>query len=373
MSSPRKDFKVAIVGGGMCGLLCAVGLARAGIQVNVFESATKFGEVGAGVGLGPNAIRALDGLGVLEAILRRTDEPTTESLSFRFITGVGNHDHVYLYPVPSNHTGIGIYRPAFLEALEPLIDAKIVHFGKRCISISTCTSRSHLLHFEGGDVHEADLVIGADGIRSVVRSFVDPETTGRVVYSNSVAYRSLLSLQSLKEAGVKTDLTSQPLCWVGNNKHIITYPVQAKKMINIVAFSTSSEAPVGSNTIDPPWVRSASQNEILDAFSGWGDDAITLLKQMANPSKWYLHSMNPPLKNYIKQRVVLIGDAAHPMVPHLGAGVGQGFEDTLALCKLLSHRQTRRENLDVVLDAYNAIRVPRARAPTTAKSKRRNT
>ncbi|RDB28544.1 Salicylate hydroxylase [Hypsizygus marmoreus] len=368
MTSIPKDFKVAIVGGGMCGLLCAVGLARSGIQVDVFESAQKFEEIGAGVGLGPNAVRALDGLGVLEAVLRHADSPTPNQLPFRFLAGVGKHEHVYLAStgksaplfsvVTQQHSRL--FRPAFLQALEPLIDPSVIHFRKRCVSISDSNSGTHLLHFEGGLVHEADLIIGADGIRSVIRSFVDPEKSSRVVYVNSISYRSLLPPQLLDHAGVKTDLTTHPLCWVGEDKHLITYPVQANKMINIVTCSTNSQVPVGSVTVPLPWSRPASQDEMLEVYSGWGDDATTLLKQIKNPSKWFLHYLHPPLKSYVRRKVVLVGDAAHAMLPHLAAGVGQGFEDVFVLCKLLGHPQTNAANLDVILEAYNNIRVPRA-------------
>ncbi|KNZ81830.1 Salicylate hydroxylase [Termitomyces sp. J132] len=191
-----------------------------------------------------------------------------------------------------------------------MLDPRLVHMEKRCISVSALSSGSHVIHFADGSTYEADLVIGADGIKSVIREFVTGRPTS-LVYSNSIAYRSVVSPEALK--GVKTDMM-RPLCWIGKDK-----------------------------------VRAA-----------WGEDASLILKEMKNPSKWYLHFLHPPLSSYIRQRVVLVGDAAHAMLPHLGSGVGQGFEDVYALCSLLGDARARQCYLDDALRAYDSIRVVRA-------------
>jgi salicylate hydroxylase len=95
-----------------------------------------------------------------------------------------------------------------------MLDPALVHFNARCVSVSTTASGSHVLHFAGGDIYEADLVIGADGITSTVRNFVSEDYKG-LAYSNTVAYRAVVPAETLEMAGVKTDLKIQPLCWVG--------------------------------------------------------------------------------------------------------------------------------------------------------------
>ncbi|KAG6878845.1 hypothetical protein C0992_007240 [Termitomyces sp. T32_za158] len=219
---------------------------------------------------------------------------------------------------------------------------------QRCVSVSTLSSGSHILHFANGNTYEADLVIGADGIKSVLREFVSGQPTSPT-YSNSVAYRSVLSPEALKE--VKTDIT---------RPHIITYPVQSNQKINVVVFSTDYTVPVGSMNIPLPWAKPACQDELLQEYSGWGEDAKVILKGMENPSKWHLHFLDPPLSSYYKQRIVLVGDAAHAMLPHLGSGVGQGFEDVYTLCSLLEDPRARKCHLDNVLEAYDSVRVSRA-------------
>ncbi|KAH0587003.1 hypothetical protein H2248_005822 [Termitomyces sp. 'cryptogamus'] len=237
-----------------------------------------------------------------------------------------------------------------------MLDPCLVHMEQRCISVSTSSSGTHVLHFADGSTYEADLVVGADGIKSTLREFVSGQRTSPT-YSNSVAYRSVLSPDALK--AVKTDIM-RPLCWIGNDKHIITYPVQANQKINVVVFSTDYTVPIGSVNVALPWAKPVSQDELLREYSGWGEDVNIILKEMKDPSKWCIHFLYPPLSSFVRQRVVLVGDAAHAMLPHLGSGVGQGFEDVYTLCSLLGDPRARKCHLDDVLKAYDSIRVARA-------------
>ncbi|KAG6809897.1 hypothetical protein H0H92_014216 [Tricholoma furcatifolium] len=218
MSASQKDFRVAIVGGGMCGLACAVGLMKAGIHVDIFEQASKFGDIGAGVGI----------------VMSLAEEPEPQMQGFRFISGTGDHEFICdvtkiisllcnkklilcQYPATPEDFGLGIYRPVFLDALMPMLDSHNVHFNRHCVSVSTLPSGAHLLHFADGSTHEADVIIGADGIKSVIREFVTGPRESQVAYSNSVAYRAVIPVETLQKAGVKTDLL-RSLCWVGKDQ-----------------------------------------------------------------------------------------------------------------------------------------------------------
>ncbi|KAF7327334.1 Salicylate hydroxylase [Mycena kentingensis (nom. inval.)] len=365
-TASKKDFRVAIVGGGMVGLACAVGLARFGIHADVFEAAPRFDEVGAGVGLGPNALRALDGLGLLDAVLAQTDGAQKTARRMSYVSGLGDHQVVYDYESCAAFTeadnGIGIYRPVFLKAVLPLLPSKsAARFNKRAISICQLPSGAYLLQFADGTTHEADLVIGADGIRSSARAAVvgADKAKNALEFTNTVAYRGLVPLETLQRDGIKTDLSQRLHNFVGIDKHIIVFPIRSGQIINIVAFATDNSVPEGSVEVDGPWVEPVPQQELLDRYAGWGPDVFIMLKQLKAPSKWYIHQLTP-LETYVNGKIVLIGDAAHAMCPHLGSGVGQGFEDVLVLCELLGHESTNLSNLEAALEAYDAVRRPRA-------------
>ncbi|TFY80957.1 hypothetical protein EWM64_g3057 [Hericium alpestre] len=294
-SGLQKDLRVAIVGGGICGLVCAIGLVRAGLQ----------------------------------------------------------------YPAREDDLGLGIHRASFLDALVKFIDPRVTptHFNKRCtdISVSGAERSPIVLHFSDGTTHETDFVIGADGIKSSVRDFVVHGSSTPYVptFTNTVAYRGLVSIEELMRAGVKSQLTPTPICWMGDSRHIITFPIRKQQTLNVVAFVTDFSLPMGhlSLPLEEPWVVPASKDELLSQFSDWGDDARMVLQFIENPTKWSLHGLYPPLPSFVTGRVALIGDAAHAMLPHLGAGAGQGIEDSYVITRLLAHPQANATNLEVRVPA----------------------
>ncbi|KAK0501803.1 hypothetical protein EDD18DRAFT_1066460 [Armillaria luteobubalina] len=355
-----KDFTVAIVGGGMCGLACAVALSRSGIHVDIFEAHSKFEEIGAGVALGPNALRALRGLGLFETVLSHSKAPGPTHREFLFLSGMDENKVVYDYPSMSpDDLGLGIYRPTFLDAVVGLLDPSTVHFNKRCTSIIS-TENTTVIKFTDGTTHKADVVIGADGIRSVTRNYVVGEGVQRhMVHTNTIAYRGLISLEDLKAAGLQTELSTRPVMFLGLHKHFVIFPIHGDKRINVVVCVSKSDfhpqPPLPSS-----WVAPTSNGELQDHFKEWSRDARIIVDRMGASSKWFIHALNPPLGSYCRGRVVLVGDAAHAMGPHMGAGVGQGFEDVFLLCELLKNDIVTRSNIEDALQAYSEVRSPRA-------------
>ncbi|KAI8981132.1 FAD/NAD-P-binding domain-containing protein [Trametes punicea] len=363
---PRKDFEVAIVGGGVCGLTCAVALQKAGLPVRLFEAAPAFGEIGAGIGLGPNAVRVLQAIGVLDAVLQKAGPSDLRARGFSYRPGVGEHRVVYSTPAEDpQDRGLGMHRAAFLDALVGVVDPEISHFNKRCVAVSESSTNPKrvLLQFSDGTTYETDVVLGADGIKSSVRKYVLGGVDDRLAFSNTVAYRALIPYPTLKAAGFKTDVLQAPVCFMGPSKHFILFPIKNDEIINVVAFSARYDIPIGAEKLPEgaPWVEQVSRDEVKRVYQGWGPDVAILLDNMPEkPSKWSIHVVHPPLDSYAKGRVALLGDAAHGMLPHLGAGAGQGLEDAYLLSRLLSHKQTTVDNLEDVLQVYAQTRKPRA-------------
>lgn len=368
-NQPEKDFEVAIVGGGICGLALACALAHK-VKMVVFETAPAFGEIGAGVGLGQNALNALKGIGVLDAIVRKSDDKVLKPRGFEFYFGNQGHELIYKYPINDQTLGLGIHRAAMLDALVELLPPNVAQLNKRCISVKPATipGEKGIVYFEDGSEYQADLIVGTDGIKSVVRSVVDPLNTV-TRYMNTIAYRGLFPISNLKAFRPKE--LECPRMYAGFDKHIICFPVKDNTLLNVVAFACDRSKPYGEveHPLGLAWVAPVEHEELLREYEGWGPQVQDILQNMSRPSKWTLYALQPPLESFVRQNIVLVGDAAHAMLPHLGAGVGQGLEDVHLLSKLLTHPGTTRAKLQDVLQAYDIIRVPRANSVLQASTR----
>lgn len=359
-------LRIGIIGGGISGVALALDLCRhSHLQVQLFESAPAFGEVGAGVSFGANAVRAIAGLGLGEPYLKiadRTPEPWQDVwFEWRRADDAG-------YLGASLAPGVGqssVHRADFLDALATRLPAGVARFKKRAASVDQQGGEARVLFTDGSD-YRCDLLIAADGIKSALRSHVLDGIGAAPVaprFSGTRAYRGLIDSARLREAyraeGVDEHLVDVPQMYLGLDAHILTFPVKQGRIINVVAFVSDRSRPDPVWPNDAPWVREASQREMLDAFAGWGDAARVLLQCIPAPSVWALHDL-AELPGYVHGRVALIGDAAHAMLPHQGAGAGQGLEDAYFLARLLGDPQLSAGNLTSLLAAYDALRRPRA-------------
>ncbi|KAF7794420.1 hypothetical protein EIP86_005554 [Pleurotus ostreatoroseus] len=366
-----KNIQVAIVGGGVCGLTCAIALTKHGVPVQVYEAAAHFGEIGAGLGIGANAVKILFELGLVQDIVQRSEEADKERPSgwFQFLSGQEGHELIYDYPLRDKEGSIAIHRAAFLDALVHYIDPQLVHFHKRCTEVVQSGSKVTIKFADGSDA-TADVVLGADGVKSAVRGAVLGKDANSVLsFSNTVCYRALIPTELAQKSGVTRDYRKRPICygerWSDFMFFIGTYsPAHILWQINIVAFVANHDKAIGEENIPPdaPRVVPVDTETLVKEYQGWGNEVTTLLSCAKEPSKWIIDVVHPPLQSYVKGRVALLGDSAHAMLPHLGAGSGQGIEDAEMLTKLLSHPQTTAQNVEEVLKAYDEVRRPRAQS-----------
>jgi salicylate hydroxylase len=315
----RSGPDVAIVGGGIGGLFAANALIAHGLRVAIYEQAPAIGEVGAGVFLTPNSMRHLLRIGLGAAVETAAARVGHQSSYFR-------HDGTSIAPVQVTDSSgwnatFGMHRADLIEILASALPQGIVHIGHRCIGLEQ-SSEVARLSFADGASAEADVVIGADGIHSELRPYVF--ASSEPVFSGSVAYRGLVA-----HARVPDWPAERWQMWLGKGRHFLAFPVRAGKLINIVGFVPTDEE------MKESWTAPGDPDALRQAFAGWDPRIHQLLGEVQATFRWALYDREP-LPTWTKHRLSLLGDAAHPMLPHLGQGANQAIEDGMALATILA-------------------------------------
>ena len=339
-SGPNWALRAAVVGGGIGGISAACCLRRRGVEVTVFEQAKALGEIGAGVLVLPNGLRQLERMGLGKALAAVGAKIGDGSRYYRA-------DGTVVGPiVTTNSTGWnGVYdmhRVDLLNALAAKLPAEAVRLGHRCVGIVQ-TASSARLHFAHGDSFEADIIIAADGIHSTLQKYVvEPRPPE---YSGFRAYRGLISRDKLPGWPEAAHMV-----WMGDGKHFIVYPVRSGRLLNYVGF-----VPTKNETIKS-WSAAGDRDELAASFDGWDSQIVQLLETVEACFWWGLYDRRP-LASWTSGRLVLLGDAAHAMLPHLGQGANQAIEDGVALAVLLEGRASNE--VPDVLQQYEKFRRPR--------------
>ncbi|WP_439378843.1 FAD-dependent monooxygenase [Amycolatopsis lexingtonensis] len=331
---------IAIVGGGIGGLCAAHALLRNGFDVTVHEQAAALREVGAGVLVTPNSIRHLHRMGFADAV---------ETLGARIGPG-SRYCHADGTPVGDIPTAdsagefgvYGMHRADLLETLAGSLPDGTVTTGRRCVGFSQDADRARLVFADGTTV-DADAVVAADGIHSGLQHHVvEPAPP---VYSGHVAYRGLVPSDAVPEWP-----TDVQLVWMGDRQHFMVYPVRGGRMLNYVGFLPHAA------DVEESWSGQGDPDELRAAFESWDPLIGKLLAQVGKTYWWGLYDREP-LRSWTRGRLALLGDAAHPMLPHLGQGANQTMEDGVALAAVL--RGTASDRVPDALAAYEALRKPR--------------
>ncbi len=328
---------VAIVGGGIGGLFAATALIAQGLRVSVYEQAPALGEIGAGVFLTPNSVRQLKRVGLEPAVEKWGARVGAESRYFR-------HDGAPIAPVQVTDSSgwnatFGMHRADLVDFLANALPSGIVHTGQRCTGFDQSRDAARVW-FANGATAEADLVIAADGIHSELRRFVTPPS--HPVFHGSVAYRGLLAHDRISHWP-----NNAWLMWLGKAKHFLTFPVRGGALINYVGFVPADEA------MKESWSAPGDPDVLRREFAGWDPRIGHLLAEVPSTFRWALYDREP-LPTWTKGRLTLLGDAAHPMLPHLGQGANQSIEDGMALAMILS--RATRNSAPAALVAYERLR-----------------
>jgi salicylate hydroxylase len=330
------DKNMLISGGGIGGLAAALACARVGRQVDLLEQSPVFGEVGAGIQLGPNVVKVLETLGVGDALRRVAAFPS--QLEVRNATTTER-----LGVLPLGQTTVQRYGAAYatiaradlhtllLEALRAHGDVNL-HLDSRVIGISQSETGVRVETVQD-QAFEAPLLVGADGLWSQVRKqVVDNDVAPRV--TGHLAFRAMLP-QSALPAALRSQVVT---AWMGPDFHAVHYPVRSGEWMNVVCIVH------GKVTGDPQsWDHSANAHELRSRMSLARGALRDLIDAIDQWRLWPLTDRTPMASaaEHAKGRIALLGDAAHPMRPYLAQGAGMAIEDAAALAACLGEMQAQ--------------------------------
>lgn len=329
--------RVLIVGGGIGGLFAANALLAKGIPVQVYEQAPALGEIGAGVFVTPNAVRHLERVGLGDAVARWGARVGPASSYFR-------HDGTRIAPVQVTDAEgwdacFGMHRADYIQLLSAPLPPGIVHTGHRAVGFEQDGALARV-KFANGVTAEAEVVVGADGIHSQLRPFVFPPS--KPVFHGTVSYRGLVPRERLPNWPM-----DRWEMWAGPSRHFLVFPVRHGTMVNYVGFVPADEE------MKESWSAPGDPSVLRREFAGWDPRIAQVLEQVDQTFRWALYDREP-LPGWTQGRLTLLGDAAHPMLPHLGQGANQSIEDGMALATLLA--QADAASVPAALLAYERLR-----------------
>ena len=347
-------LSVLVAGGGIGGLAAAFVLAQQGHRVTVLEQSASFGEIGAGIQLGPNIFRMFDYLGLTAAVeavayyppgLGMNDVLTGEKVVRVPLGDVARTTYGYRYGV--------IYRAdlhdVFLEACRAQPGVAL----RTGCKVEGFEQDGHAVRVQlaSGEKLQGDLLIGADGLWSRVRQAVVGDGKPRV--SGHIAYRAVLRREEVPPHLWSDDV----LLWGGEKTHLVHYPLRRGELFNLVAVFHSSKYDEGWNTF-------GDTAELTERFSNACPQVRELLDKIQTWKMWVLCDREP-VKNWTDRRVTLLGDAAHPMLQYLAQGAGQAIEDAVVLREAL---RFTRGDVPLAFQEYHRARYLRTgRVQLTAR------
>lgn len=340
----NAKLKVAVVGAGMGGLAVAATLRKVGLDVQVYEQASKFGRIGAGIQMMPNSMKVLRGIG-LEQHLRKTAFEPYSHLNRDAYTGEIKAE----LPMPDTLFGapyLCMHRGDLHEALASAVPAETIHLGKKLEGFDQGDA-GVTLKFTDGSTAKADLMVGADGVHSLVRSMIiGPD---KPLHKGRIAYRAAFSASHLKGGDIGRSRTK----WWGRDRHIVIYYTKADR--SELYFVTS--VPEAADWVTPEsWSAKGDVKELREAYADFHPDVRMVLNGCPDCHKWAILEREP-LPTWSQGRVVLLGDACHPMTPYMAQGAATSIEDAAVLARCLEN--VEGDDIEAAFKTYEAHRKPR--------------
>jgi salicylate hydroxylase len=316
-------MRVLVVGGGIGGLTAALALRQSGFDAHVYEQARVLREVGAGLALGANAVRVLHRLGLAEEL--RMVGVRSESWDFCDWQSGDVLGRVPLADAGELRWGAPFYnlhRADLHDALRAAVGDQHITLGACCVSVEQQDSEV-AIRFADGRAATGDLLIGADGVHSVVREHVaGPD---QPTWWPQIAWRGLVP----GAIGREVRLEMRQLIFLGPQVMFVTYYVSSGRSVNWIGCTPSD------GWREESWSARGDRDEALSLFDGWHSQVRALIAGTESVFKWALFD-RPSLETWTRGRVTLLGDAAHQMLPFMGQGAAQSIEDGLALARCLA-------------------------------------
>ncbi|MFL9864901.1 FAD-dependent monooxygenase [Paraburkholderia fungorum] len=343
----QLDLKIAIIGAGIGGLTLALALREHGIDAQLYEQTDELREVGAAVALSANATRFYERMGLRAAF----DAVCAEIPELIYRDGrsgevIGQHRGEPSYRQQFGGAYWGVHRADLQTVLSNAVGLERINLSHRLTDLVQHPDRVSL-SFANGRCIDADLVIGADGARSITRRWMLGYDDA--LYSGCSGFRGVVPAENM-------DLLPSPEAiqfWLGPQGHLLHYPIGDKGDQN---FLLVERHPSPWSSRD--WVMPASEGEQLRLFRDWHPAVVQMITAVPISQRWGLFH-RPPLGRWSKGRVTLIGDAAHALVPHHGQGANQSIEDAVVLAAQLAKAGPGRWH--TAQEAYERLRRGRTR------------
>ncbi|SPO05579.1 probable 2-polyprenyl-6-methoxyphenol hydroxylase and related FAD-dependent oxidoreductases [Cephalotrichum gorgonifer] len=322
---------VMIVGAGLGGLSTAIALARKGHRVRVFEQAAKLGEVGAGIQIPSNSTRLLIKWGLEPLLAPRVVEPTNIRFrrwengdvigNTRLVPHFRENFGAPYYVIHRAHFHDVLHQQALSLGVEVVINSKVRSYDASKPSITLAD----------GQAYEADLVIAADGIMSAARAVIHDGEEHKPLRTGFAAYRAIVEVDKMRQDPDTAWLLENPglNIWIGDGRHVMTYSISGGNSFNMVLSHPSTSDPA-------TWKQETALGDMKAEFSGWDKTLTKLINMIDSTMKWPL-STGSKIERWIhpSNKLLMLGDAAHAMVPYMSQGAAMAVEDAAALAEAL--------------------------------------